>query len=90
MPGKEQQVASVRVGDKIGQGNWWHAFNLRVSPYLGTKNFEYGIVDKIYKGPTVCETACGIGGDEATMIPYRPSMNAMLKEGELNGSESAC
>ena len=83
MPGREQQIASVRVGDKAGKGNWWHAFNLRISPYLETKNFEYGIVDKVYKGPAVCMKECGIGGDQVTMEPYRPSMASMIDRGEM-------
>ena len=93
MPGRDRQVASVSVGEKVGTGNWWHAFNIRiknreVSDQHGQvkflKGFEYAVVDTVYSGPVVCNQGCGIGGDAARFV-FQPSFQDMKEEWKRDG-----
>jgi len=87
--GREKQLASVYIGDKKHTGNWWHAFNIRISQHTevsggetrSLKKFEYSVIDQTYNGPAVCVRDCGVGGSDTTFV-YRPTTQEMLKKAE--------
>ena len=81
MPGTTDQLDSVSVGRQNSEiGDWWHVLNVRVTGQgSGAKSFEYGIINKVYDGPRVCNTGCGIGGnDVGSSKLFRPTMSEMM------------
>jgi len=89
--GRDKQLTTVYIDDKKDTGNWWHALNIRISHYedvtdgeiRNLKKIEYGIIDKMYYGPSVCDIDCGVGGNaDMTDWIYRPTINEMLDRKE--------
>ena len=90
MPGKDRSIVSVSIGDKAGQGNWWHAFNIRIQRFVDEtgggqprtiSRVDYGVVNLVYNGPAVATWEYGIGGNPQE-FKYRPLMTEMMEDEE--------